>query len=72
MQGLTRNGYISDPALPETCTANRLRKGADKRRKDEKKATRDRNRTRKEEHEKENRKREREGLSPLPTPDSTP
>jgi len=44
---------------------------ADKRRKDEEKATRERKRKRKEDHERENKRREMEGLSPQTTPEST-
>ncbi|XP_039787204.1 translation initiation factor IF-2-like [Panicum virgatum] len=70
--GLTHNGYVSDPPLPEIRTANRLRAEAEKRRKDKEKATREGKRKRKEDHERENKRREREGLSPQTTPESTP
>ena len=74
LQGLSCNGYVSVPPLPEDRTANRLHAEAQKAKKDAEKEARERKRKRKrkEAHEKENRRREREGLLPLSTPESTP
>ena len=71
-QGLTRSGYVSDPPLPKTRAVNHQRTEAEKARKDAEKQSHDRKRRRKEDHEKVNRAWEKKGLSPLPSPESTP
>ena len=71
-QGLTRSGYVSDPPLPKARAANHRRAEVEKARKDAEKQSHDRKRRRKEDHEKVNRAWEKKGLSPLPSPESTP
>ena len=63
---------MSRSPAPEVHEANLLREQAEKKRKDDAKATALKKRLRREAHEKENTRREREGLSPETTPESTP